>query len=76
MACNMQYSHLGELFGKDIYKLSNVTDLVNSVLKEYEHCDIEKTIVKRGDTKLKTLSETRWCFFRDSCESIKKNLDI
>lgn len=73
VTCN---SHLGELFAKDIFKITDCSKSLNVVIKEFKHPNFERAIMDRGGTKLKSLCETRWCFFRDSCQSVVKNFSI
>lgn len=50
--------------------------IVRSVIGKFRDPAIEKQLVERGGTKLKNYPDTRFCYFRDSCESIYTNISI
>ena len=49
---------------------------ISKIINEFSTPKAEALIHRLGGTKLKMFPETRWCYLRDSCESILKNLNI
>ena len=73
--CN---SHSANLLIKKIIELyyqGFKTDL-DDVLRAYSTPKIHALMTRLHGNKLKTYPDTRWCYIRDSCESVISNLGI
>lgn len=70
--CN---SHTGNLLAKDVID-KEIATKVTSILKEFKNCNLEKLILDNNGTKIKLPIDTRWCTYRDSFQSLIKNLTV
>lgn len=69
------HSHSGNLLAKSLVD-GDFAKEVQELVIEFRKPALEREIMNRGGTKLKLGSETRWCSYRDSFDSMLKNLRI
>lgn len=70
--CN---SHSANLLAKKIVD-KELSDQVQSVLKEFKSCALEKAVCNLGGSRMVLAGDTRWCSHRDSFRCLLKNLEF
>ena len=67
--------HSGNLLVKSIAEAED-TNKINKVITAFRDSKIQEILLERNGIRLKNYPDTRFCFIRDTCESIIKNLKI
>ena len=69
-------SHSGNCLIKSMYKNDPRLEVINKVVAAYKDPKVEAHLRRNNGSALKNYPDTRFCYLRDTCESIKKNLPI
>lgn len=69
-------SHSGNLiFNQFVRRDKEFFDPVKSIISNYRNPKNQAILLREGGSKMKDISDTRWCYFRDSCKNIRDNLE-
>ena len=67
-------SHSGNLLIKTIAEEDDSLKYLRDVIHTFRDPKLESLLIELGGTKLQNYPDTRFCYFRDSCESVLKNI--
>ena len=68
-------SHSGNLLIKSFIN-DEVLTKIREIVNTFREPKFESLLIRSGGTKLKNFPDTRFCYYRDTCQSIIKNLPI
>ena len=68
-------SHSGNLLLKSLVDLS-LREKLRDIVNIFRDSKLDTLVTRLGGTKLQNFPETRFCFLRDTCESVLKNLNV